>query len=36
MKKMGSPLMRKKKTLIESFVPDQTALSDFLSETIGI
>jgi hypothetical protein len=35
MKKVSSPLIRKKKVLIKSVAPDQTALSYFLSETIG-
>jgi hypothetical protein len=33
MKKLSSPLMRKKNALIKSFAPDQIALSYFLSET---
>jgi hypothetical protein len=35
MKKVSSPLMRKKKALIKIFALDQIALSFFLSETIG-
>jgi hypothetical protein len=35
MKKVSSPLMRKKKVLIKGFAPDQIARSYFLRETIG-
>jgi hypothetical protein len=34
MKKMSSPLTRKKKAPIKDFAPDQIAVSSFLSETI--